>query len=184
MPDTGTRQPGAIVSFWQQAGPQRWFMPDAAFDETIRGRFLPAHEQAAAGALAGWANAAEGALALLLLLDQFPRNMFRGQARAFATDAQARAIANAAIARGHDLVVAPALRSFFYLPLMHAEDMRDQERCVVLYQAAHNQEGLRFAVIHAEAIRRFGRFPHRNAALGRMTTPAERAYLDAGGFRG
>ncbi|MCZ7643301.1 MAG: DUF924 domain-containing protein [Pseudorhodoplanes sp.] len=184
MSEETIERPEAIISFWQEAGPQRWFVREVAFDETIRSRFLRTHEKAAAGASVDWAKEPQGTLALLLLLDQFPRNMFRGEARAFATDAQARAIANVAIARGDDLAVPPALRSFFYLPLMHSEDIRDQERCVVLCQAARNPDGLRYAVIHAEAIRRFGRFPHRNTALSRPTTAAEQAYLDADGFKG
>src|SRR5579862_3930292 len=108
--------PAEIVSFWREAGHDKWFVQDERFDEAIRSRFLPAYEAAANGALAAWEDNAEGALALLLLLDQFPRNMFRGSARAFATDASARAIADRALARGFDQATAPPLRQFFYLP--------------------------------------------------------------------
>jgi len=177
--------PGAadIVSFWQSAGPDRWFKKDAAFDDEIRERFLPAHEAAAAGKLSAWENDAQGALALLILLDQFPRNMFRGDARAFATDPLARAMAAGAIVRGFDSQFPDDLRGFFYLPFVHSEDMADQERAIMLYRAAR-LENLKYAEEHADIIRRFGRFPHRNAVLGRSTTPEEQAFLDNGGFAG
>ena len=126
----------------------------------------------------------EGALALLILLDQFPRNMFRGAARAFATDPLARAIAAGALLKGFDAQVPPEMRGFFYLPFMHSEDLADQERCVALYQAAGDADGLKWAQEHADIIRRFGRFPHRNAVLGRASTPEEQAFLDSGGFAG
>ena len=170
-----------IVSFWRDAGPDRWFDADENFDATIRARFLPAYEAAANGALSGWEDNAEGALALLLLLDQFPRNMFRGGARAFATDAAARAVADRALAHGFDRAAEPVLRPFFYLPFMHSEAPADQDRSVRLYEAFGDAEHLRFATEHRDVISRFGRFPGRNAALGRATTPAERAYLDGEG---
>ena len=176
--------PAEIVAFWLQAGPGKWFSKDGAFDADIRARFLPAHEAAMAGALHGWEAAPESALALLLLLDQFPRNMFRGTPRAFASDASARAVADRAIARGFDRAVAPHSRSFFYLPFMHSEELADQERCVALYIAAQNDDGLKWAHEHADIIRRFGRFPHRNAVLGRTTTAEEAAFLADGGFSG
>jgi uncharacterized protein (DUF924 family) len=173
-----------IVGFWREAGPKRWFEKDAAFDEDIRHRFLDAHEHAVAGALDGWAASAEGALALLLLLDQFPRNMFRGSARAFESDEKARSVTAAALLKGYDAQVAPELRSFFYLPFEHSEDMADQERGIALYTAAGDEDGLKWAKLHADIIRRFGRFPHRNACLGRATTPEEQKFLDDGGFAG
>ena len=175
---------GEVVAFWTAAGPDRWFNKDDAFDAEIRRRFLATHEAAAAGTLAAWEQSAEGALALLILLDQFPRNMFRGSARAFATDSEARAITAAALLRGFDAQVPANLRSFFYLPFEHSEDMADQERGLALYTAAGDADGLKWAQIHADIIRRFGRFPHRNAVLGRTTTPDEQAFLDAGGFAG
>ena len=170
-----------IVSFWREAGPDKWFKRDESLDQTIRSRFIPTYEVAANGGLAGWENNAESALALLLLFDQFPRNMFRGTARAFATDALARAVADRALARGFDQTTGPAMRQFFYLPFMHSEVLSDQDRSVRLYEALGNAEQLRYAKEHREVIQRFGRFPHRNLALGRDTTSAEQAFLDGEG---
>jgi uncharacterized protein (DUF924 family) len=173
-----------IVSFWREAAPEKWFEPDEDFDRAIRSRFLAAHEAAARGALAAFEASAEGALALLLLLDQFPRNMFRGTARAFATDPLARAVANRALARGLDLKTDEMMRQFFYLPFMHSELVADQERCVGLYQALGDAEQLRYALTHRDIVAKFGRFPHRNHALGRDTTAAELEFLNSGGFNG
>ena len=173
-----------VMSFWKEAGPERWFNKNAAFDDEIREQFFDTYEAAAAGELSDWEQSAQGALALLILLDQFPRNMFRGDARAFATDPLARAITAGAIIRGFDSQVPKQLRSFFYLPFEHSEDLADQERCIALNKATGDADGLKWAEIHADIIRRFGRFPHRNAALGRTTTPEEQAFLDGGGFAG
>jgi uncharacterized protein (DUF924 family) len=173
-----------VVAFWREAGPKRWFEKDFAFDQEIRERFLSAYELAAEGGLRAWEKTAAGALALLVLLDQFPRNMFRNDARTFATDPLARAIAAGAIVRGFDAQVPAELRSFFYLPFEHSEDFADQERGIAFYKAAGDADGLKWAEIHADIIRRFGRFPHRNAVLGRATTPEEKAFLDGGGFSG
>jgi uncharacterized protein (DUF924 family) len=175
--------PDAVVRFWREAGEAAWFRKDEAFDAAFRAQFLAAHQAAAAGTLDGWAATAEGALALILLLDQFPRNCFRGQARMFATDAKAVAVAEAAIAAGHDLAVEEALRVFVYLPFEHAEDLAMQERCVALC-APLREDYLRFAVLHRDIIARFGRFPHRNAVLERESTPDELAFLAEGGFAG
>src|SRR5262249_9761011 len=139
---------------------------------------------AAAGLLAAWEEDAESALALLIVLDQFPRNMFRGDPRIYAADPVARAVADRAIARGFDRRYAPPERQFFYLPLEHSENLADQERCGALNRAAEDADGVKWAEIHADIIRRFGRFPHRNRILGRTTTPEEQAFLDAGGFAG
>lgn len=179
-----TETPAEVIAFWREAGPERWFEKNEVFDEAVRARFLALHERAAAGELKDWENSAEGTLALLLLFDQFPRNMFRGTARAFATDELARAIAASALLKGFDAQVPSDLRTFLYLPFEHSEDMADQERGLALYTAAGDQDDLKWAQIHADIIRRFGRFPHRNAALGRSTTPEEQAFLDAGGFAG
>lgn len=173
-----------VVSFWQKAGPDRWFKKDQAFDDEIRERFIATHEAAAAGQLSVWEQSAQGALALLILLDQFPRNIFRGDARAFATDPLARAIAAGAIIRGFDSQVPKEMRGFFYLPFEHSENLADQERCIAFHKAIDDTEGLKWAEIHADIIRRFGRFPHRNTALGRTTTAEEQAFLDSGGFAG
>jgi uncharacterized protein (DUF924 family) len=173
-----------IISFWQAAGYDRWFKKDEAFDDEIKARFLGAYEAAAAGKFAHWEQTAEGALALPILLDQFPRNMFRGQARAFETDVMARGITAGALVRGFDSQVPADMRLFFYVPFEHSENLADQERGVALYKAAGDAVGLKWAEIHADIIRRFGRFPHRNLALGRATSPEEQAFLDAGGFAG
>jgi uncharacterized protein (DUF924 family) len=176
--------PSDILAFWQSAGPDRWFTKDDGFDTDIRGRFLATYETATAGHLLPWDAGADGALALTIVLDQFPRNMFRGSARIYWADPLARAVADRALARAFDRAVTPALRTFFYLPFMHSEAIADQERCVALYRALGDENSLRYAEDHADIIRRFGRFPHRNEVLGRNTTADEQAFLDAGGFAG
>jgi uncharacterized protein (DUF924 family) len=173
-----------VLAFWREAGPEKWFVKDDGLDTEIRRRFLATHEAAARGELAQWERVPDGALALVILLDQFPRNMFRGDKRTFATDALALAAAQAAIAHGFDRQVEPELRTFFYVPFMHSERLADQERCVALYRAVGDDYSLKFAEEHADIIRRFGRFPHRNAVLARATTPEEQAFLDSGGFAG
>jgi uncharacterized protein (DUF924 family) len=182
MPTTVTID--EVLCFWRAAGPEKWFAKDDAFDADIRNRFFAAHEAAARGELAGWDNTPEGVYALLILLDQFPRNLFRGSPRAFATDAQALTIAERAIARGVDKAIDVPERRFIYMPFMHAEDLAHQERCIALCEASDDPEGVKFAVIHRDIIRDFGRFPHRNTVLGRQTTPQEQEFLDEGGFRG
>jgi uncharacterized protein (DUF924 family) len=181
---TGVATADQVLAFWRAAGPDKWFRKDTAIDAEIRTRFLPTYEAAAAGKLAAWESTAEGALALLIVLDQFPRNMFRGSARAFAADPLARAIADRAIARGFDRTCAMPERNFFYLPFEHSETLADQERGVAFARATGDADALKWAEIHADIIRRFGRFPHRNAVLGRTTTTAEQAFLDGGGFSG
>jgi uncharacterized protein (DUF924 family) len=176
--------PEEVLAFWRAAGPETWFERDDALDAEIRARFLATCGAAAAGRLDHWQTTPDGTLALLILLDQFPRNLFRGDLRAFATDAAARATAERAIARGTDRRFEPPERRFFYLPLMHSENLADQERCIALCRDAGDAEGEKYAEIHADVIRRFGRFPHRNRALGRETTAEERAFLEAGGFPG
>jgi uncharacterized protein (DUF924 family) len=187
MTDPTTPSPRDVLDFWLAAGPERWFKKDAAFDADIRERFLAAHEAAARGALDRWAETREGALALLLLLDQFSRNLHRGDAKTFAADAKARGIAEHALARGDDAATPMPLRQFFYLPFMHSETLADQERSLELYRTLHAEGGTdnrAFAEDHHAIIARFGRFPHRNTVLGRSTTPEERAFLDGGGFKG
>lgn len=173
-----------VVAFWREAGPDRWFAKDEAFDAEIRRRFLATHEAAATGRLGDWEATAEGAYALLILLDQFPRNLFRGSPRAFATDAMALGIAERAVAKGFDTAYEPPESRFIYMPFMHAEDLEHQERCIALCAALDDAEGVTYAVQHRDIIRDFGRFPHRNPILGRETTPDEQAFLDEGGFRG
>ena len=176
--------PDEVLAFWRAAGPDKWFAKNDAFDAEIRTRFLPTYEAAAAGKLSDWEETAEGALALTIALDQFPRNVFRNNARAFAADVMARAVADRAIARGFDQQVPVDERLFFYLPFEHSESMPDQERCCALVRALGNADQLHWAELHADIIRRFGRFPHRNAVLGRTTTVEERQFLDNDGFAG
>jgi uncharacterized protein (DUF924 family) len=170
-----------IVEFWRAAGPSKWFAKDAAFDAEIRARFLHAHFAAARREHESMLDDADGALALILLLDQVPRNVFRDSAHAFATDSLARAYAQRSIAAGHDLRVDAVLRVFFYLPFEHSEDIADQDSCVALVEAMGDANYLKCAEAHRDVIRRFGRFPHRNRALARINTPEEQAWLDAGG---
>ncbi len=177
-----------IIGFWQAAGPTKWFSKDSRFDDAIRLKFEPVHHRAARGEYDAWLATAEGCLALLILLDQFPRNLFRGSPHAFATDALARRIARRAVQADFDQEVDPALRPFFYLPFEHSEDPADQDLSVTLTQAHRDatgdEETLKWAIVHRDIIARFGRFPHRNRALGRETTPEEQAFLDDGGFAG
>jgi uncharacterized protein (DUF924 family) len=177
-------QAADVLAFWRAAGPDKWFEKNDAFDAQIHAGFLSTYRAAAAGKLKGWANDPDGALALIIVLDQFPRNIFRDDARAFAADALARDIADDAIAHGYDTKITVPERRFFYLPFMHSEALADQERCLCLCEAAGDHEGVEYALIHAGIIRRFGRFPHRNKVLSRTTTEAERAFLESGGFAG
>jgi uncharacterized protein (DUF924 family) len=170
-----------VIRFWREAGMAKWFGGGPAFDEECRAALLDAHFTAARREYEHWMDDADGALALLLLLDQIPRNIFRGSGHAFATDALARHYATRAIAAGFDGQVEPALRMFLYLPFEHSEAMADQERAVALFAATGNANLLSYANAHRDVIARFGRFPHRNAALGRSNTPEEQAWLDAGG---
>jgi uncharacterized protein (DUF924 family) len=170
-----------VIGFWRDAGYQRWFVRDAAFDAQCRTRFLDAHFAASRRELDPWMAGADGALALVLLLDQIPRNVFRGSAHSYATDALARHHAAAAIDAGFDRAVDPVLRIFLYMPFEHSEDIADQQRAVALTTALGDAGYSRYAILHHDVIARFGRFPHRNAALGRSNTPEEQAWLDAGG---
>lgn len=158
-----------------------WFGKDDAFDAAIRARFGALYEDAARGRLAGWAENARGARALVIVLDQFPRNMFRSTAGAFATDATALATAKRAIDRGFDLSLRPVERLFLYLPFEHSESLADQERSVALIRALGDPKTRDYAERHRAIITRFGRFPHRNAVLGRSSTPEELAFLSEPG---
>ena len=181
--------PQAILDFWfegdRHAFRERWFKPNPAFDAEIGARFGSALGPAMAGALDGWAAAPAGALALCILLDQFPRNLHRGTPQAFAADAKAREIARAAVLRDrHDLALTPTERSFLYLPFEHSEAMADQDLAVALFEGLrdhpeHARPGgtVEYAWRHWQVIRRFGRFPHRNTVLGRESTPAELAFI-------
>lgn len=173
-----------IAAFWIAAGPDKWFAKDDAFDAALRDRFEGAHHAAARGELESWLDSAEGALALVLLLDQIPRNIYRGSAHAFATDPLARRAAAHALAQDFDQAYPAALRCFFYLPFEHSEDARDQAESMRLFTLLRDARYLHFAQLHADIIARFGRFPHRNACLGRVSTAAEIAFLNEGGFGG
>jgi uncharacterized protein (DUF924 family) len=170
-----------IIAFWRDAGPAAWFAKDDAFDAELRTRFLDAHFAAARREHEALLDEADGALALILLLDQVPRNVFRDSAHAFACDPLAREYADRAIAAGFDLRVDPALRIFCYLPLEHSEALADQDRAVALCETLGDANYLEYAQAHRDVIRQFGRFPHRNRALARVNTSEEQDWLDAGG---
>ncbi|MFT4091662.1 MAG: DUF924 family protein [Asticcacaulis sp.] len=172
-----------VLTFWLEAGPAKWFAKDAAFDADFRDRFYEAHFAAARGEYVHWLEAPDSALSLILLLDQFPRNVFRGTGHMFSTDPLARSYALKAIEAGHDLSTDAGVRAFFYLPLVHSESLADQERAVELYVPL-GEQWLPHAVEHRDIIARFGRFPHRNPLLGRESTAQETEYLASGGFSG
>lgn len=180
----GAPAPEDIVEFWRVAGRDKWFARDEEFDVQIRELFLPLHEKAARGELAHWEETPTGALTLVLLLDQFPRNMFRGKARAYQTDEAALALAERALDKGHDRATPMELRRFFYMPYMHAEDMENVLRSETLFKSLSDEEGVHYARLHVDLIDRFGRFPHRNEALGRKTTTEEQGFIDQGGYEG
>ena len=184
MTDARDVTPGDIIAFWREAGRERWYTQDATFDDDLRRRFFGLWRKAAAGELASWETSDDGALALVIILDQFPRNMFRDDIRTYSSDALAREVATRAIARGADQRIEAALLEFLYMPFMHSEHLADQQRCVELFRNTGNIDNLGYAQDHADIIRRFGRFPHRNNVLGRTTTPEEQAFLDSGGFSG
>ncbi len=166
------------VRFWFSEGVRPlWFRATAEFDAEVRRRFLGTWEAAARGDLADWRTTPLGALALVIVLDQFPLNMFRGQAKSFSTEALSREVSDEAIGRGWDQPLDDDGKSFLYLPWMHSESLADQDRAVELYREAGLADSLRWAEHHREIIRRFGRFPHRNEALGRASTPEEILWL-------
>jgi uncharacterized protein (DUF924 family) len=173
-----------VVDFWRDSGPERWFSKDETFDDMCEMAFEDAYDEAARGDLDDWMADAQGALALVLLLDQMPRNMFRGTAKVFAADTKAREVADHAIAQGFDAQVEDILRPFFYLPFSHSEDPADQERAVELNRGLGTPDADKWALHHQSIIQKFGRFPHRNEVLGRESTPEEKAWLDEGGFKG
>ncbi|MEH6952291.1 DUF924 family protein [Nitrobacter sp. NHB1] len=183
-PPASIPTPGDVLAFWRAAGQSKWYIKDDTFDAEVRRRFLGLWEAARAGELAGWEETDDGALALIIVLDQFPRNMFRGDARSFSTDDNACAVADRAIARGADMRIEPDLIEFLYVPFMHSERLADQERCVALFRSRGRPDNLKFAEVHADIIRRFDRFPHRNRMLNRTTSAEEQAFLDGGGFAG
>lgn len=182
MPDIRPRE---VLDFWFGAGPEKWFAKSDAFDADIKRRFGEAHRAAAEGRFDEWMGDAQGALALILLLDQFSRNLYRGDHRAFLQDPKALALAEEAIRRRFDVETPAMARKWFYMPFMHAENLAAQERGLVYFsERLDDPETMKFAIEHRDIVRRFGRFPHRNAILGRATTPEEQSFLDEGGFAG
>jgi uncharacterized protein (DUF924 family) len=173
----------AVVQFWVEAGPSKWFAKDPAFDALFREQFRSDYQAAARGDLMHWQRTAEGAFALTILLDQYPRNSFRGTPEMYATDPIARKVAHVALAAGYDKQMPVELRKFFLLPYSHSEDLADQERAVQL-AAAISADDLAHAQHHRDIVKRFGRFPHRNEILGRTSTKEEQEYLDSGGYQG
>ena len=176
--------PEDILSFWlDEVGPSDWYTSDPALDARIRDRFEATWHGAMEGRYALWLTYPSGALAYIILVDQFSRNMFRGEARSFSADAVALAAAKQAIARGWDLRIDPPARQFFYLPLMHSENLCDQDRCVrLMNERLSGTDNLLHAKAHREEIRLFGRFPARNTALDRRSTGPEIAYVENGGY--
>ena len=178
--------PEEVLSFWlDEVGPEGWYKSSASLDKQVRDKFLAAWENARDGAYGLWLTYPTGMLAYIILTDQFPRNMFRGEARSFATDRQALAAAKVAIHRKWDMRIDEPARQFFYLPLMHSENLCDQERCVRLLCERMPDTGannLLHARAHREVIRQFGRFPYRNEALARHSTPSEADFQSNGGY--
>ena len=177
-----------VVGYWRHAGPSKWFKKSTTFDDALRLRFEPVHHSAARGDYDDWAATAHGSLALALLFDQIPRNIYRDSAHAFATDPLARSICDKALDRAFELEIEPALRVFLYMPFMHSEEIAAQDRSVILFEKHDVETGdvdsLKYAVMHREVIQRFGRFPHRNRMFGRASTSEELAFLAEGGFKG
>ena len=179
-----TLTPRDVLDFWFAAGEEKWFTKDDAFDQEITERFQGAHEAAKEGAYDAWTESTEGCLALIILLDQFPRNIYRNSAKAFAADPKALALAKDVVARGVDAEVPADARTWLYLPFEHSEDMADQQRCMDLFGRLGDEEKLKWAKLHADIIEKFGRFPHRNSVLGRESTAEEIEFLENGGFGG
>ena len=174
-----------VLAFWlDEVGPKGWYEGGEALDEACRDRFEDLWHDATEGALGLWLTYPSGLLAYVILTDQLPRNMFRGTAKSFQMDAPALAAAKTAVGKGWDLKIDPPARQFFYLPMMHSENLCDQDRCVRLFHTRmpEAEDNLLHAKAHREVIRRFGRFPHRNEALSRETQPAEAAFLKEGGY--
>ena len=178
------RRVDEILEFWESIGPKGWYEVSEELDNTIRTKFLDLWQLAKTGQFDEWRLSGRSALALLILLDQFPRNMFRGDGKSFATDRLALCVAKKAIQLNLDQQIDGSMRQFFYLPLMHSESSVDQDSAVRAFVTRMpNEENLKHARAHRQVIRDFGRFPYRNEALGRTSTEPEKTYLDAGGYR-
>jgi len=177
-------RPRDVLDFWFAAGSEKWWKRSDAFDAEIRQRFGETYAEAVAGKLDPWMGEPQGALALIIVLDQFSRNLFRENHRAWEQDAKALAFAREAVRRRFDVEIPLIVRNWIYMPYMHSEDLAVQEEGLVYFARLDNPEVMKAAKEHADIIRRFGRFPHRNHVLGRVSTPAERGFLDSGGFSG
>ncbi len=173
-----------VLRFWfEESQPQQWFQTNESFDREIRERFFTTYEMATDDLCRAWARDAEGSLALCIVLDQFPRNMFRNSPMAYASDHKALLVAKEAIHKGFDQILTPVKRRFLYLPFEHSEELQDQVRSVKLFESMKKDDpiGYEYALRHKEIIERFGRFPHRNVDLGRTSTPEELTYLNQPG---
>jgi len=176
--------PNAVLNFWIEAGTGKWWKKDPAFDADIAHRFADTHEAACNGELDHWMDQPDSALALILVLDQFSRNLFRNSPKAFAQDQKCSDIARRQIESGANRSMPREIENFCYLPLMHCEDLESQELCLKEMKRLGDELSIKSAVEHMEIIDKFGRFPHRNAVLRRHTTVEEQAFLDGGGFSG
>ena len=183
MPQSEEIDPSAIIHFWQQAGPEKWFVSDPEFDQEIKARFSHLPDQALAGQYDHWSEQASECLGLVLILDQFPRNIFRGSPEAFAYDDKAKQVATKIIDQGFDQTYQLPLKRFLYLPFMHSEKLKDQLYSIELCEKANDPDGVKFGQIHLDVIKKFNRFPHRNKVLGRQSTAEEIQFLEQGGFQ-
>lgn len=184
MIDSDATKPADILSYWFSGGVKpQWFKPDETFDAELKERFEPALDRAKSGGLGKWAETPKGALALIILLDQIPRNIYRNTPAAFASDGQALSLAKQAVEQGFDAGLEPEERQFLYMPFMHSETLNDQDTGLALFSDIGLEEPLRYMRLHRDVILRFGRFPHRNDILGRPSTAEERAFLKEPGSR-
>ena len=182
--NNGPVKPDEVMNFWAKAGSEKWWAKNDEFDAQIKQKFDTTHTYANTGRLDDWIETPDTTLAFVIVLDQFSRNMFRNDARAFAQDKQCVAIVRSAIANGFDRKLRSDIGMFIYLPLMHSENISDQEQCLIEMERLKLENEIYHAKLHLNIIKKFGRFPHRNSILGRKTTPEEQAFLEDGGFAG
>jgi len=173
-----------VLDFWFSAGPKKWFSKDDAFDDDIARQFSALHEVAVKGQIDEWSSTPAGALALIIVLDQFSRNLHRNSPLAFATDDKALGLSQSLIDARQDIEFPADVRQWIYMPFMHAEGLAMQQRSVDLFTTTGNEENLKFAIVHLDIIKQFGRFPHRNNVLGRTSSTEELEFLASGGFAG
>jgi len=182
--DASLPTPADVLDFWFSAGPKKWFAREDAFDDAIGDRFLTLHGKAANGGIDEWAMNPEGTLALIIVLDQFSRNLYRNSPKAFATDEKALGLSQNLISKRQDIEFPINARLWIYMPFQHSEDLEIQDRSIELFETIDDPENLRFAHIHRDIIQQFGRFPHRNQVLGRTSSAEELKFLADGGFSG